>query len=360
MTLPQRSLHPASGNDRGTFLGALEFVASCDLQFAEVVGTVVGHGVTFEPSPKVFDRIHVGCIGRQECNLNVPLQSVQVLAYKPTAMRPQSIPDYQQRLPQMSLEHLEKIDDLLLLDAALVESEQTVGTRQPRNDRHMVPVEVELDDGCLTFGSPGSHAGRAFADSRLVDKDGQSAFPPGFFLRAGQVLHFQERTVSSLRSMARFSGFCGLKPIAPRMRQICVWPNRTPCNRSMTVPTRLRVHSSVPKPCSVGLCKMAARIVANCPTSSWAGRPRSGTERNASIPPSSRRRFHVYRVWRATPTATATSAHPLPASSNRPALTRFFEASLNLVFATPVSSNIATGDITHEPISGCHELPKYQ
>lgn len=260
----------------------------------------------------------------------------------------------------MGLERLEEIDDLLLLDAALVKSEQAVGTRQSRNDRHMVPVEVELNDGCLSLGSPGPHACRAFADSGLVDKDGQSAFSLGFFLRAGQVLRFQERTVSSLRSMARFSGFCGLKPIAPRMRQICVWLNRTPCSRSMTVPTRLRVHSSVPKPCSVGLCKMAARIVANCPTSSWAGRPRSGTKRNASIPPSSKRRFHVYRVWRATPTANAISAHPLPASSNRPALTRFFEASLNLVLAIPTFSNIATGDITFEVINCCHELRKYQ
>lgn len=71
MTLPQRILHPTSGNERGTLLGALEFVACCSLQFAEVVGTVVGHGMAFEPSPKVFDRVHVGRVGRQECNLNV-------------------------------------------------------------------------------------------------------------------------------------------------------------------------------------------------------------------------------------------------------------------------------------------------
>jgi hypothetical protein len=79
----------------------------------------------------------------------------------------------------------------------------------------MVPVEVKLNDGRLSFGCPGPHSGGAFTDSRLVDKDDQSAFSLGFFLRAGQVLRFHERTASSLRSMARFSGFCGLKPIAP-------------------------------------------------------------------------------------------------------------------------------------------------
>jgi hypothetical protein len=68
----------------------------------------------------------------------------------------------------------------------------------------------------------------------------------------------------------------------------------------------------------------------------------------------------VYIVWRATPTASATSAHPLPASSSRPALTRLFDASLNPVLAIPAFSNIATEDITLAAINGCHELTKYQ
>src|SRR6218665_968836 len=42
--------------------------------------------------------------------------------------------------------------------------------------------------------------------------------------------------------------------------------------------------------------------------------------------------FHVYRVWRTTPTVSATLAHPLPSSNIRSALTRFFAASLNPVF----------------------------
>src|SRR5664279_114215 len=173
-------------------------------------------------------------------------------------MRLQTIPYQQQRLLQMCLERLEEVDNLLLLDAAFVQSEQAVCTRQTSDDRHVIPVEVKLNDGCLPFGCPGTNSGGTFADTGLVDKDDYTAFPLGFFLRAGQVLRFQARTASSLRSMARFSGFCGLKPIEPSSRQICVWPNRTPCIRSMTAPTRLRVHSSVPKPCSVGFRNMAA------------------------------------------------------------------------------------------------------
>ena len=174
------------------------------------------------------------------------------------------------------------------------------------------------------------------------------------------MLRFQLRTASSLRSRARFSGFCGLKPSEPRMRQICVWPKRTPCKRSMTAPTRLSVHSSVANPCSIGLRRSVARTAANCCSSSWAGRPRSGTARNASIPPSSSSPFHVYTVCRATPTALATSAQPLPASSSRPAFNRFFVASLNRFCTMATFSNITLGDTTSQTINGCQDLRKCQ
>ena len=77
MTSPQRSLHPASGNDRGSFLGALEPVACGRMQFAQVVGAVVGHRVALEPGPQIFDRIEVGRVGWQERNRDVPAQRVQ-------------------------------------------------------------------------------------------------------------------------------------------------------------------------------------------------------------------------------------------------------------------------------------------
>jgi hypothetical protein len=52
-----------------------------------------------------------------------------------------------------------------------------------------------------------------------------------------------------------------------------------------------------------------------------AGRP-VAIERKASMPPSSRRAFHVYAVWRAKPAALAASAGVLPANIKRPARTR--------------------------------------
>lgn len=45
MTSPQRSLLPASGDDRGALLCALELVAGGGVQLAQVVGAVVGQGM---------------------------------------------------------------------------------------------------------------------------------------------------------------------------------------------------------------------------------------------------------------------------------------------------------------------------
>src|ERR1035437_8577250 len=82
MTSPQRSLHPASGNDRGSFLGALELVACGRMQLAQVVGAVVGYRVALEPSPQIFDRIEVGRVGWQVRNLDVTAQRVEIVAYE--------------------------------------------------------------------------------------------------------------------------------------------------------------------------------------------------------------------------------------------------------------------------------------
>src|ERR1700685_2679900 len=252
----------------------------------------------------------------------------------------------------MGLECFEKFDDLFLADAALVQPEQTVGVRESGNHRDVIPVEVKWNDGGLPLDRPGAHARGALADAGLVYKDDQSAFSQGFFLRAGQVLRFQLRTASSSRSMARFSGFCTLKPKAPRIRQICVWPNLTSYSRSITTPTRLSVQSSVPKPCSVGFCRMARRKPSSWDSSSLAGRPLDGTERSASIPPLSSKAFHVYTVCRATPTTSATSAAFFPLSSSRPARNRFLVASSDLLLTMPQTSRQFVENITHRTTIG--------
>lgn len=188
-------------------LGTLELVSSGCLQLAEIVRAEVRQRMSLEPCPEIFDRIQVRRVRRQKCDLNVTIGAVEVLPHQFRFVCPESIEDDQQRLFQMRLERLEKLDDLFLLDAAFVETEQVVGSGQPSHDRQLLPVEVKLNNRRLSFGRPGAHARRSFADAGLVDEDNPSFLSQGFFLSAGQVLRLNSCTASSSRSMARRSGF---------------------------------------------------------------------------------------------------------------------------------------------------------
>lgn len=181
MTLPERSLHPAGGDDRGALLRTLELAARRGVQLGKVVGAIVDQGMTLEPCPEVLHWIQIRRVRRQEGDLNVRIQGVQIVANQTAAVCLQAIPEDQQRLLQMSLECLEECDDLLFLDAAFVQAEQTLGAGEPGNDRDVMPVEVKLDDRRLTLQRPRANPGRPFADARFVDEDDQSAFPLGFF-----------------------------------------------------------------------------------------------------------------------------------------------------------------------------------
>ena len=150
MTSPKSSLYPASGDDRRAFLSALELVAGGGMQLAEIVGAVVGQRMPFEPCPKVFDRIQIGRVRGQEGDLDMPVDRIQILARPAAAMRPQAIPDHQQRLAQVRFERLQELDDFFFLDTALVQPEQVVGASEASDDRDMIPVEVKLDKNWIT------------------------------------------------------------------------------------------------------------------------------------------------------------------------------------------------------------------
>lgn len=100
-------------------------------------------------------------------------------------------------------------------------------------------------------------------------------------------------------------------------------------------------------------CSRAVRKPASWDGSNWPGRP-TAISRSASMPPSSKRAFHVYAVCSATPTARAASAGFLPASIMRPARRRLRVASS--ILAMPAFSNQLPDRIMHDGQKGCHEL----
>src|SRR5882672_68152 len=140
-TSPEAGLDPARGDDGGTALCALEFVAGGDVELVEIGRAEVRQSMPLEPSPQVLDGVQVRRVRRQERHLDDAIGGVQVLAHELAAMGLQSVPDDQQRLLQVSAQRLEELDVLLLLDRAFVQAEQTVRAAESGNDGDVRPVE---------------------------------------------------------------------------------------------------------------------------------------------------------------------------------------------------------------------------
>ena len=96
MTLPKGCLNPASRNDRGALLRTFEFVAGTLVQLVQVFWAIVGQGMPFEPSPKIFDRVQIGSVRRKKRNLDMTVQAIEVIANPSTAMWLRTVPDHQQ------------------------------------------------------------------------------------------------------------------------------------------------------------------------------------------------------------------------------------------------------------------------
>ena len=76
MTLKKTGLFPTNHNDIWRLLGAFELDSGSRLQPGVFSGQKFCQCMTLEPSPQIFDRIQVGRIRRQECQLDMPVQSI--------------------------------------------------------------------------------------------------------------------------------------------------------------------------------------------------------------------------------------------------------------------------------------------
>ena len=116
-----------------------------------------------------------------------------------------------------------EVDDFQLADGAGIEPEVEIAQRHPGRNRKFLPIEVEFEHWCFAAGRPVAATMRLLTQSAFVDKDDRAALFLGFFLMAGQLLRFQLRMASSLRSRALPTGRCGLQLSVRRIFQ--TWPS---------------------------------------------------------------------------------------------------------------------------------------
>ena len=216
---PKFGLFPKGGNKFGSAAHVGQGLASEGAQLGDVFGAEVGQAVVFEVTPNVLDRIQLGCVGRKRGDMDSSFETVDVLADEAAAMDHGSIPDDQQWARQLSLQVFEKLDDLRTFDRARMELEVEVPDRDATEDREFLPVEVKLQNRRLSARCPGAYPVGFLAEAAFVDKDDDSPFFQGFFLRFGPTERIQWVMAFSSRWMARVVGRWQLQPICPRSRQ---------------------------------------------------------------------------------------------------------------------------------------------
>jgi hypothetical protein len=140
-------------------------------ELPQIAGTQVRQLVLFPVAPEVFDGIEFWGIRRKSFHPDFAVQTRHVLTHELTAVGGNAVPDDEQLAFHVTLEVFQKIDHLLGLDRTGVEAKVKVPPRQSGDGRELLPVEVELQDRGLPFGTPCAHSVWLLAQTALVDED---------------------------------------------------------------------------------------------------------------------------------------------------------------------------------------------
>lgn len=131
---------------------SLPRVADCSS--AKVSGQKFANACRFEPTPQEFDRIELRCITGQEMKLNLASGRSDVVAHQVAAMWPGVVPDDEQWAAAVSAERLEELGDLFFSDAAFMQPKAQPAEVHTRDQRQLMPVEVELHDRWVSPRTP--------------------------------------------------------------------------------------------------------------------------------------------------------------------------------------------------------------
>src|SRR6185437_12636202 len=238
------------------------------LEISEVTGAEVRHGMVFEISPDVFNRVELGSIGGQILQGDLSIQTFQVLLHESRTVRLKPIPDYEQLFADRRCECLQELHDLWTLDRAGEESKVEAPEAHSSNHRQLLPGKAVLQDWCLAPWGPGARAAGSFGQTRLVDEDDYSALPRSDFFMAGHLFCFHVRIAASSRWRASPAGRCTLQPSCCSCRHTEDCENSIPKRSLISMPIRGSVHSSLAKPAANAPAFSALISSARCASSS--------------------------------------------------------------------------------------------
>ena len=140
-------------------------------ELPQIAGAQVGQFVLFPVTPEVLNRVEFRGISWETFHPDFALQTFQVRPHESAAMSGHAVPDDEQLALDVTLEVFQEIDHLLGLNRTGVEAKIKVPPAHPGDGRELLPVEVELQDWGLAFGTPCAYPVWLLAQAAFVDED---------------------------------------------------------------------------------------------------------------------------------------------------------------------------------------------
>lgn len=302
-------------------------------------------------TPNIFHRIQLRRISREKLQLQSSLRCRYEICDKFAAMTFEPIPNVQNLSGDMPQQMTKKRHYPLASNRSRVQTKENIPPREPCNSRQCLPIEMILQNRCLTTGRPRSASMRSLTQPALVYEDDCLFLVFGFFLSVGQRCSFHRRIASSFRSNARPTGRWQLHPSFRKMRQTWSSWYRIPNNSSIRTPTRPDVHSEVSYPNASGprLSSLRSRLTSF--SVSFDGRPARPVFFNPVFPRAFNTAAQRFTDCRWTPTCRDTSASGTPFRSKSAAIMRRRSSASKSLFIPawfPMPKNISqsTNNVT--------------
>ncbi len=170
--LPKFGLVPEGTDETGTFTADATQGMGCPArELPEITGAQVRQLVLFPVTPEVLHRVKFRGIGRETFHPDFAMQTFQVRPHQLAAVSGHAVPDDEQLALDVTLEVFQKVDHLLGLDCTGVKAKVKVPPRQSGDGRELLPIEVELQDWGLAFGTPRAYPVWLLAQAAFVDED---------------------------------------------------------------------------------------------------------------------------------------------------------------------------------------------
>src|SRR5487761_30001 len=303
---------------------AAQFAFDGAVEFSRVLRRAVAKAAVLQPTPHLFHRINLRCVGRQLLQVQPWFESLDGFTNMVAFVHVAAVPNDDDSLRDCTHQHLQVCRRSLVVVVSvwqcLEEEPQRLPTsRRPpigTGHRHLFSMPSALpQNGPLAARSPGPTNQRSHQEPTFINEDHPYTLRTRFFLSRCQSAATQAAIASSFRSRGTRSGFWHENPrtVSQRGRYRALKTILHSCRINSAI--RAALQSSVANPKSVAGSDNQRRTIFSCVRVSFAGRPHGICAAKPDQP--SRRKARIQRRTEraSTPRKSATSSELNPSKT---------------------------------------------